>query len=55
MRERQVKGERSTQDLLQSLDRLDVAKIRNAVVRRESGVWVLPQPEAMGIARPSSR
>lgn len=40
-----VGGKYTTQDLLQSLDRLDVAKIRNAVVRRESGVWVLPQPE----------
>lgn len=35
----------TTHDLLGAADRLDVAKIRGAVVRRPSGVWVLPQPE----------
>lgn len=40
-----VGGKYTTQDLLASLDRLDIAKIRNAVVRRDGGVWVLPQPE----------
>lgn len=35
----------TTHDLLNAVDRLDVTRIRGAVVRRPSGVWVLPQPE----------
>ncbi|MCB9764994.1 MAG: hypothetical protein H6739_34795 [Alphaproteobacteria bacterium] len=40
-----VRERYTTHDLLTSIDSLDVAKIRAAVQRRESGVWVLPQPE----------
>ncbi|MEY3212435.1 MAG: hypothetical protein RIT28_2916 [Pseudomonadota bacterium] len=35
----------TTHDLLANLSRLDVNKVRGAVVRKESGLWVLPQPE----------
>lgn len=35
----------TTADLLAAQGRLDLAKVRNAIVRKDAGFWVLPQPE----------